>query len=132
VPDHDIKKWQKSVWADGWDQEKYNYVSDPSEVEARKLSTLYWFKEHGWPYKPGKIRQEALDRLYDAKLNDKIPYDMDQLLDLYGTQNDDLLRYLNSDYTENRELGGTIGDELDLTPEEEAQLRKLGYTLERL
>jgi hypothetical protein len=132
VPDHDIKKWQKSVWADGWDQEKYNYVSNPSEVEARKLSTLYWFKEHGWPYKPGKIRQEALDRLYDAKLDDKIPYDMDQLLDLYGTQNDDLLRYLNSDYTENRELGGTIGDELDLTPEEEAQLRKLGYTLERL
>jgi hypothetical protein len=132
VPKHNLKDWENSTWAEGWDQSKYDYVSDPSEVEARKLSTLYWFKEHGWPYKPGTIRQEGLDRLYDAKLNDKIPYDIDQLLDLYGSQGDDLLRYLNSDYTENRELGGSIGDEVDLTPEQEAHLRSLGYKLERL
>jgi len=132
VPEHNTKEWQKTSWAEGWDQDKYDYVSNPSEIEARKLSTLYWFKEHGWPYQPGKIREEGLDRLYDAKLNDKIPYDIDQLLDFYGNQYDDLLRYLNSDYTEKRELGGSIGDEVDLTPEQEAHLRRLGYKLERI
>lgn len=132
VPEHNTKEWQKTSWAEGWDQDKYDYISNPTEIEARKLSTLYWFKEHGWPYQPGKIREEGLDRLYDAKLNDKIPYDIDQLLDFYGNQYDDLLRYLNSDYTEKRELGGSIGDEVDLTPEQEAHLRRLGYKLERI
>jgi hypothetical protein len=98
VPDIDIDAFNKSAFANDFTQADFDYVSDPSETEARKLSTLFYLSESGKPYKPGKITQETLDSLYDDYFDDKLPYDIEQLLALYGAQPEDLLNYLNSNY----------------------------------
>ena len=98
VPKIDINAFNKSAFSNDFTQADFDYVSDPSEIEARKLSTLFYLSQSGKQYKPGKITQEMLDSLYDDYFDDKLPYDIEQLLALYGAQSEDLLNYLNSNY----------------------------------
>jgi hypothetical protein len=131
VPDIDVEKINMSPYVNSWDQEDFNYVSNPSEIEARKLSTLFYLYKNKKPYKSGKITQKMLDDLYTNSEN--LPYDIKQLLDLYGMQQDDLLKYLNGDFSykeQKKQYGGEyeLGDEVD-----EATMQKLkenGYTFE--
>lgn len=113
VPPINLKAFNDGPWSDRFDQEKFNYVSDPSEIEARKLSTLFYLSEHKTPWEAGKITQKTLDNLYRLANEDKLPYDIVQLLDLYGAQQDDLLKYLNGDYNYNykpkKQKGGEPG-----------------------
>ena len=98
VPEVDIDALNKSAFRNDFTQADFDYVSEPSEVEARKLSTLFYLSEKGRPYKPGKITMKHLDKLYDEGFANKLPYDIEQLLMLYGAQRQDLLDYLNSNY----------------------------------
>jgi hypothetical protein len=106
VPQIDMEKFNKSPYIKTWDQKHFDYVSDPSEIEARKLSTLFYLFKNKKPYKSGKITQEILDDLYSN--SEKLPYDIKQLLDLYGVQQEDLLKYLNSNYEYKKKKGGFL------------------------
>ena len=87
-------------------QEEYEYVSSPSEIEARKMSTLFFLKKHNIPWEAGKITDKTISKLYDYYYDKKLPYDIEQLLRLYGGQQEDLKKYLNGDF--NYKKGGTI------------------------
>lgn len=95
VPEINLELLNSSPYRRGIDQKFYDYVSNPSEIEARKMSTLYYLNKQGLPYKPGKITEDNLSRLYTDYAMDKLPYDVGQLLQLYGQQKEDLLKYLN-------------------------------------
>jgi len=101
VPPINLKDFNSSPYRNDFSQEQFNYVSDPSEIEARKLSTLFYLKKNKQPWEAGKITEKVLDKLYDDHYGDKLPYDISQLLMLYGSQRDDLLKYLNGDYNYN-------------------------------
>jgi hypothetical protein len=103
VPQIDMEKFNKSPYIKTWDQKHFDYVSNPTEIEARKLSTLFYLFKNKKPYKSGKITQEILDDLYSN--SEKLPYDIKQLLDLYGVQQEDLLKYLNSNYEYKKKKG---------------------------
>jgi hypothetical protein len=138
VPPINLKAFNDGPWSESFNQETYDYVSDPSEIEARKLSTLFYLSEHKTPWEAGKITQKTLDNLYRLADEDKLPYDIVQLLDLYGAQQDDLLKYLNGDYNynykpKNKEGGQhNVGDEVELSDAEVKRLRSLGYIIEQL
>lgn len=74
-----------------FDQEGFDYLSDPFEIRARKNSLKYYLKNNNKPYK--NIPEERLDSLY--KVRKTLPSDVGQLLDLYNYQQEDLLKYLN-------------------------------------
>jgi hypothetical protein len=108
-----------------------------SEIEARKLSTLFYLFKNKKPYKSGKITQEILDDLYSN--SEKLPYDIKQLLDLYGMQQEDLLKYLNSNYSykeQKKQNGGAfeyeVGDVIELNGLSKKELEDLGYKLEEV
>jgi hypothetical protein len=72
-----------------------------------------------------------LDDLYTNSEN--LPYDIKQLLDLYGMQQDDLLKYLNGDFSykeQKKQYGGEyqLGDEVDKATMQ--KLKENGYTFE--
>jgi len=98
TPDINVKALNESPFGDNISQSGFNYLSDPSEIEARKLSTLFFLKKHKLPWEAGKISPQVLDKLYDYHFDDKLPSDIDQLLELYGAQPEDLLNYLNGNY----------------------------------
>jgi hypothetical protein len=101
VPPINLEAFNAAPYKEDFTQESFNYVSDPSETEARKLSTLFYLKKNKQPWKAGKITEETLNKLYEDHYDKKLPYDVSQLLMLYGAQRDDLLKYLNGDFEYN-------------------------------
>ena len=79
-----------------YNQENFEYLSNPSEIEARKFSTLFYLYKNKKPY--SNISKQDLDDLYEEK-DKNLPYDIRQLLDLYSNQKEDLLKYLNNDFS---------------------------------
>ena len=92
TPVVDIEKFSNSG---NWNQEHFDYVSTPTEIEARKMSTLFYLYKNKKPYK--NLTQDNLIDLYRNKEN--VPFDIKQLLDLYEGQQGDLLKYLNNDFS---------------------------------
>ena len=101
VPPINLQALNKSPYMDEYDQSAFDYLSDPTEIEARKLSTLFYLNKNKRPWEAGKITENVLDQLYNDYYDDKLPSDIGQLLMLYGAQRDDLLKYLNGDYNYN-------------------------------
>ena len=88
--------------------DRFNYISDPSETEARKMSTLYFMNRSlGKDIKSGKIKESDINELYNMMNKSggynsdesTLPLDTRDLLELYKWQKDDLLKYLNNDFT---------------------------------
>lgn len=100
-----MKQKANGNYVNKWDQKTLDYVSEPTEVQARKMSTLYYLDQNKLLNKDDSgrinITKEQLDKLYGLRNSNekKIPYDINQLLDLYTYQRDDLLNYLNNDFT---------------------------------
>ena len=84
----------------GISQELIDYASNPNEVEARRMSTLYYLSKNNIDFR--NIKKENLDNLYLNK--EKLPYDIKQLLDLYYLQQDDLLNYLNGNFNKYKSM----------------------------
>ena len=133
-PKIDIAKLNASPLGKKMSQETYNYLQSPSEIEARKVSTLFYLHKNKRNWKTGTITQQDLNNLYEDYYSDKLPYDIKQLLELYDGQQEDLLEYLNSTYNYKKQYrkGGeyNIGDEVELTDAELRRLKKLGYMFE--
>jgi hypothetical protein len=93
-------------------QERFNYVSEPTETEARKMSTLYYLnRAKKVNVKSGKITEDQLDALYKEAghyrdTDSKVPDDVKDLLELYRYQKTDLLKYLNNDFNYTKKYGG--------------------------
>jgi hypothetical protein len=103
----DLNKYGSSL-----SQERFNYVSEPTEIEARKMSTLYYLnKAKKVNVKSGKITEDQLDALYKEAghyrdTDSKVPDDVKDLLELYKYQKTDLLKYLNNDFNYTKKYGG--------------------------
>jgi hypothetical protein len=97
-PQIDIAKLNASPLGKKMSQETYNYLKNPSEIEARKVSTLFYLHKNKRNWKTGTITQQDLNNLYEDYYSDELPYDIKQLLELYDGQQEDLLEYLNSTY----------------------------------
>ena len=96
VPEIDINLINKDEYfKKTYSPEMFNYLSDPSEIEARKFSTLFYLYKNKKAHT--NISKEQLNDLYKEK-NNSLPYDIRQLLDLYANQKEDLLKYLNNDF----------------------------------
>jgi hypothetical protein len=115
IPDVDIDAINK--FGTSLTQDRFNYVSDPTETEARKMSTLYFMdRVLNKDIKSGKIKENDLDDLYNTYRSEggygqskSIPDDIQDLLELYKWQKGDLLKYLNNDFTYNKKrTGGDI------------------------
>jgi hypothetical protein len=134
APQIDMNKFNKqNLRTSGWSQKDFDYISSPSEIESRKLSTLFYLHKNKKPWEAGKISTESLNDLYTNI--DNLPFDVRQLLQLYDAQQDDLLNYLNSNYNyEKKKEGGAVnyqlGDEIDEATMK--RLKKLGYTFEEI
>lgn len=92
TPTINIKRFPNSP---NWDQKFFDYVSSPTEIEARKMSTLFYLHKNKKPYR--NLTQDNIIDLYRNKAN--LPSDINQLLDLFEGQHDDLLKYLNNDFS---------------------------------
>jgi hypothetical protein len=92
TPVIDVKRFPNSP---NWDQKFFDYVSSPTEIEARKFSTLFYLHKNKKPYR--NLTQDNIIDLYRNK--EKVPFDVNQLLDLFEGQHDDLLKYLNNDFS---------------------------------
>ena len=97
TPVIDVKRFPNSP---NWDQKFFNYVSNPTEIEARKFSTLFYLHKNKKPYR--NLTQDNIIDLYRNK--EKVPSDVNQLLDLFEGQHDDLLKYLNNDFSFKKSL----------------------------
>lgn len=72
-------------------QEHFNYLTRPTEIEARKISLLYTADKLGYK----NINKETLNKLYkDNRVNN----DVKELIDLYKNQEDILIPYLNNEF----------------------------------
>jgi hypothetical protein len=90
------------------DQGMVDYLVDPTEIEARKMSTLYYFKKNGLPYQTGKITSK---QVFDLNLDiishpEKYPHDVVQLFQLFDGQTGKLVKYFNNDFSKKK--GGDI------------------------
>jgi hypothetical protein len=106
-------------------QKRFNYVSDPTETEARKMSTLYFMnKVLKKDISSGKIKNKDLTELYNLYNSEggywsskSIPGDVRDLLELYKYQWNDLLKYLNNDFSYYKPVqkakGGPTGNDED-------------------
>jgi hypothetical protein len=92
TPVIDVKKFPNSP---NWDQKFFDYVSNPTEIEARKMSTLFYLHKNKKPYKNLNLR----DLIELARNKESLPSDINQLLDLFEGQPDDLIKYLNNDFS---------------------------------
>ena len=107
IPKIDMNKFNKeNQRTSNWSQKDFEYFSEPTEIESRKLSTLFYLNKNKKSWKAGKITKNSLIDLYN-NIN-KLPFDVRQLLQLYDAQQDDLLKYLNSEYTYKKEEGGSL------------------------
>jgi hypothetical protein len=95
TPKLHIDKFNTLKYSKEISQETFDYLTDPTEIEARKMSTLFYLHKNKLPYT--NIDKKTLDELY-TKLNE-LPLDVAQLLNLYGAQQEDLLKYLNNDFS---------------------------------
>ncbi len=91
IPEIDVEKINEKIKLFPFDQKGFDYLSKPSEVYARKMSTLFYLQETTGSYE--NISRETLENLYK---DENKPYDVDQLLILYQFQKNDLLKFLNS------------------------------------
>lgn len=94
VPEIDVDKINKNNNPANLKQKDFEYIKNPTEVEARKFSTLFYLYKTKQPYI--NISKQQLDNLY--KNQNELPYDIKQLLSVYLLQQDDLLKYLNNDF----------------------------------
>lgn len=95
------------------DQGMVNYLVNPTEIEARKMSTLYYFKKNGLPYQTGKITsKQVFDLNSDIIANPKkYPSDLVQLFQLFDGQTGKLIKYFNNDFSKkegDKKLGGPV------------------------
>lgn len=95
VPQIDMVKFNTLKYSKEISQETFNYLDNASEIEARKMSTLFYLHKNKLPYT--NIDKKTLDELYAKR--DELPFDVAQLLNLYGAQQEDLLKYLNNDFS---------------------------------
>lgn len=95
VPKIDVDIINKNRADFAYDQNSFDYLSSPTEIEARKMSLLYTLHKGNHPYK--NISNSTLDSLYNVK--GTLPSDVEQLLNLYKFQQGDLLKYLNNDFS---------------------------------
>ena len=77
-------------------QETFDYLSRPSEIEARKMSLLFY--NHKNKIDLINFTDNDFQKYYE-KNYDKFPYDIKQLFDLYFFQREDLLKYLKNDFS---------------------------------
>jgi hypothetical protein len=140
--------WQQLILKDSGylqkEQDWIDYVSEPTEVRARLNAIRATAKESG-TYDP--FTQEVTPEIYEMLQNMnygteekegfhplnqlKYIYSDEQIMEMLNTisKNDNS----SGDQLNMAKLGGmTMGQEVDLTPEQEAYLRKLGYKLERI
>jgi hypothetical protein len=88
-------------------QKRFEYVNRPTETEARKMSTLYFMNKNlKKDISSGKIKNKDLTELYNIFNSEgghgkskSIPDDVQDLLELYKYQWNDLLKYLNNDFS---------------------------------
>jgi hypothetical protein len=97
TPVIDVKKFPNSP---NWDQKFFDYVSNPTEIEARKMSTLFYLHKNKKPYKNLNLK----DLIELARNKESLPSDINQLLDLFEGQPDDLIKYLNNDFSYKKAL----------------------------
>lgn len=95
VPKINITNINKNRADFAYDQNFFDYLSSPTEIEARKMSLLYTLNKGNHPYK--NISSNTLDSLYNVK--GTLPEDVGQLLNLFKFQQGDLLKYLNNDFS---------------------------------
>jgi hypothetical protein len=108
TPRVDIDKINKNpslydLMKPGIDHNKsFEYLSKPTEIEARKMSLLYYLNKNKKNWK--NLSEEELNNLYTEKESkeNNMPYDVKQLLDLYQLQKKDLRKYLNNDFTKDK------------------------------
>jgi len=129
-PKIDIAKLNASPFARNMTQETFNYLESPSEIQSRKLSTLFYLSKNKRNWKTGTITEKDLENLYDDYYDNKLPYDIEQLLQLYGAQQEDLLEYLNGTYNYKKKKGGFI--EMQMDPLEINKYVKGGYIVEEI
>jgi uncharacterized membrane protein (UPF0127 family) len=115
IPEIDIDKL--NTFGSNLSQGRFDYITDPTETEARKMSTLYYMNRAlGKDVKSGQIKQSDLDELYKlmnesggySSKNSALPRDILDILELYKHQQKDLLKYLNNDfsYSKRKQSGG--------------------------
>jgi len=84
--------------------EDFQYLTRPSEVEARKISTLYYLeKEKGKDIFKTKVTRDDLAKMRD---DENLPYDIGQLLEIFKFHETELLDYLNNHIAEQKKRGG--------------------------
>lgn len=79
-----------------FDKRFTDYLSDPTEIESRKMSFLYYAKKNNVNLKGVGLSgfEDILSVEYD-----NMPYDVQQLIQLYGNNKQDLLKYLQNDFS---------------------------------
>ena len=94
-------------------QENFEYLSDPSEIEARKMSLLFYNYKNKIDLT--NFTNDDFQKYYEEN-HDKFPYDINQLFDLYALQKEDLLKYLKNDFSylnNKKKYGGNSNNWLD-------------------
>jgi GH24 family phage-related lysozyme (muramidase) len=92
-------------------KKQFEYLSDPSEIEARKMSLLFYAYKNNIDIT--KMNDSEFNKFYRDNF-DKFPYDISQLFDLYSFQREDLLKYIKNDFSylekqkTKKQLGGTL------------------------
>lgn len=97
TPDINVNKLSSELVNNYSSKYIVDYLMDPTEIQSRKLATLFYLKEKGRNY--SKITKDDLKQLYTETKMSNFPYDIKQLLLLYENQQDDLLKYLNNDFS---------------------------------
>lgn len=88
-------------------QGTFDYLKKPEEIEARKMSTLFYLKKNNIDINSIKNVTD-LQNLYNTH-ESKLPYDIKQLFNLYNHQGETLLKYLKNQYQE----GGNVNNKVE-------------------
>ena len=75
---------------------EFNYLADPTEIEARKMSTLFYAYKNKADLT--KMNDKELDDWYTANEAD-MPFDIKQLFAIYAGQRENLYKYLKNDFS---------------------------------
>jgi hypothetical protein len=110
IPEIDIDAMLDANRGMNINEDSYIYLLNPQEIDARKMSALYYLNKSNKPWKSGTIRKQDLADLYEADAQGKLPYDVSQLLLVFRAQPNDLLKYLNNEYTpvQRKQMGGPL------------------------
>ena len=96
IPKIDIDYINKNRDIYPLNQEAFDYLQDPSEIEARKMSLLFFAYKN--KIDVTKMNDSEFDKFYTDNF-DKFPYDIKQLFNLYSFQRKDLLKYIKNDFS---------------------------------